>query len=180
MPINKKYRNKSPQKGEAGFTLMEMIIVIVLASILGIFVFGVLTKCLKAQRDMQVRKEMSDSAIRTLDKVNREFRECTVVMTSVDDTLVFEKSNSSASSDTNPIVAYIRNTGTNVLTRQSRPLFGGWDNINVIARNVSRFGITYGAAGPGTASRFTIQMEFESETGENDGSEWVTYLMPRD
>ena len=39
MPINKRCRHKSPQVGEAGFTLIEMIIVVVLASIIGNFYF---------------------------------------------------------------------------------------------------------------------------------------------
>ena len=174
MPIKKKYRCKSPQKGEAGFTLIEMIIVIVLASILGIFIFGVLNKCLVAQIDMQVRKEMSDDAVRTMDKVNRELREASVVMASGNNVLYFLKSNS-ASSDPNPYVAYLRNIGTNILTRLSKPTpIAAWTSSNVIATNMKLFNTTWGFG-----SRYTIQMEFESAPGADDGSEWVTYVLPR-
>jgi prepilin-type N-terminal cleavage/methylation domain len=168
MPINKKYRNKYPQKGEAGFTLMEMVMVIVIASILGIFVFGVLTKCLVAQRDMQVKKERSDDAIRTMDKVNRELREASTIYAATNNVLYFFKSNS-ASSDPNPYVAYLRNTGTNTLTRQSKLTMGSsWDPANVIATDITRFDV-----GVGMAGRYTIQVEFAG------GSDWVTWLMPR-
>ncbi|KHE93955.1 MAG: prepilin-type N-terminal cleavage/methylation domain-containing protein [Candidatus Scalindua rubra] len=179
MPINKKYRNKSPQKGEAGFTLMEMVMVIVLASILGIFVFGVLTKCIVAQRDMQVRKEMSDDAVRSMDKVNRELREASVVYSAQPNQLFFKKSITS-STDPNLFVLYIRNPATHTLRRQSdadvtgfpwpfNPTIG-----NVIATNMKLFSATWGVG-----SRYTIQMEFESAPGANDGSEWVTYVLPR-
>ncbi len=174
MPIKKKYKRKPPQVGEAGFTMIEMIIVIVLASILGIFIFGVLNKCLVAQIDMQVRKEMSDDAVRTMDKVNRELREASVVWAAINDLLIFDKSISS-SSDTNLTVMYTRNTVTNTLTRQSAVnISSPFGAASVIATDMNLFNTSVGAG-----SRYTIQMEFESTPGANDGSEWVTYVLPR-
>ncbi len=174
MPIKIKYRCKSPQKAEAGFTLIEMIIVIVLASILGIFVFGALNNCLVAQIDMQKRKEMSDNAVRTMDKVNRELREASFVYAAVPNVLYFFKSISS-SLDLNQYVIYMRDTNTRILTRMSRPTaMSSWTSSSVIATDMKLFNASVGAG-----SRYTIQMEFESTPGADDGAEWVTYVLPR-
>ncbi len=174
MPIKKKYRCKSPRKGEAGFTLIEMVMVSVLTSILGIFIFGVLTKCLVAQRDMQVRKEMSDAAVRTMDKVNRELREASVVHAFGNNVLMFTKKYYS-SADSNPTVAYLLISGT-MKRMSAADEFGPWNfaNGSVIATGMKEFVSTHGLN-----SRYTIQMKFESTPGADDGAEWITYVLPR-
>lgn len=116
MRIHRKH--KSTRSGEAGFTLIEMIIVIVISSILGTFIFGVLTKCLVAQRNMQARKERSDDAIQALERINREFREANVLGTATNNYLIFQKKVTS-SGDANLWIKYQRNTVTNILTRHS-------------------------------------------------------------
>ncbi len=172
MPIKEKYKRKSPQKGEAGFTLMELVMVIVIASILGIFIFGVLSKCLLAQRDMQLRKERSDDAIRTMDKVNRELREAVDIVYAGNDQLIFEKSMTS-SQDPNLFVHYIRDIPTNSLMRQSGNAvmdFWPWDSTlgDVIATDITQF---YPV--DATGSILTIQLAFD------DGNYWRTVLLPR-
>ncbi len=62
--------------------MVELIIVIVLTSILGTFVFQIFTQCLVAQRKIQVRKEHSDDAVLVLDQLGRELRQA--VLTSID------------------------------------------------------------------------------------------------
>ena len=68
MPINKRCRHKSPQVGEAGFTLIEMIIVIVLASILGIFISRFLPNVRLHKLPCRRGKERDDDAILVLEK----------------------------------------------------------------------------------------------------------------
>ena len=53
MPMNRKHKRQNTQGAEAGFTLIELIIVIVLASILGTFVFSIISKSLASQINMQ-------------------------------------------------------------------------------------------------------------------------------
>jgi prepilin-type N-terminal cleavage/methylation domain-containing protein len=118
MQIHRKHKQKSTRSGEAGSTLVEMIIVIVISSILGTFIFGVLTKCLVAQRDMQVRKERSDDAIQALERINREFREANVLYYAVTNYLIFQKRITS-SADANLWIKYQRNTLNNTLVRYS-------------------------------------------------------------
>ena len=81
MPINRKHKRQYTKDGEAGFTLIEMVIVIVLASILGVFIFGVLTKSLSAQIAMQKRKERADDAVLILEKISREVKSYTPTST---------------------------------------------------------------------------------------------------
>ena len=174
MPINKRCRHKSPQEGEAGFTLIEMIIVIVISSILGIFIFGVLTKCLVAQRDMQVRKERADDAIQVLEKISREVREAKTINSTGSDILIFEK-NVTSSTDTNKFVKFIRNTSTNRLRRQSAATLAGLPGNStsgdIIAENVTEFNVSAEAGIDG--NRVVI------DTALSSGSEWETKIYPR-
>ncbi len=174
--INIKCRHKPPQTGEAGFTLVEMVIVIVLASILGIFAFGMLTNCLVAQRDMQARKEKSDDAIISIERMNRELKEANWIMLTGTDRLVFGK-NVTSSVDTNLFVAYVRDPATKELLRRSVLNQGDFPWIGPpnwiapsgtpIATNVDYFGST------DTSGRVAIGLEFDK------GSYWQTRMFPR-
>ncbi len=174
MPINKKYGRKSPQVGEAGFTLVEMIIVIVISSILGVFVLGVLTKCLVAQINMQERKEMSDEAIMSLERMNRELREAKAIVYAGNNTLMFEK-NITSSTDTNLFIRYVRDLPTDRVMRQSavdldnlRALWGNSTAGTAIATNVSYFYCL-----DITNEDVSLELSF------TDGSDWQTSVFPR-
>ncbi len=173
--FNRKSGCQSAQNAEAGFTLMEMIIVIVIASILGTFVFGILTKSLSAQIAMQKRKERSDGAIMILEKISREVKEAKIIHNTATNQLIFEK-NVTSSSDVNLFVKFIRNS-SNELRRQSSATYGGLPGNDtsgdVIAENVTVF--TAGAA-PHYGSSvdiITIDLEFDG------GSNWNTRAYPR-
>ncbi len=141
MQIHRKHKHKSTRSGEAGFTLMEMIIVIVISSILGIFILGALTKCLVAQRDMQVRKERSDDAVQSLERINREFREANILYFAVTNYLIFQKKITS-STDADLWIKYQRDTVANTLIRHSASSYA---NVlasttgDIIATNVTGF-----------------------------------------
>jgi len=177
MPIKEKDRRKSPQAGEAGFTLIEMIIVMVIASILGIFIFGVLTKCLRAQRDMQVRKERSDDAILSMERMNRELREARWIVMTGTNRIVFEK-NITSSADTNRYVAYVRDPATNTLLRQSAATIGGLSWIGP-PDFISPTGIAiatevwYFYSVDVSNSRIALVLKF------TNGSDWQTRVFPR-
>ncbi len=171
MPIYRKHKRKSFRSKEAGFTLIEMVIVLVLASILGIFVFGTLTKCLVAQRNMQNRKERSDDAIMALERINRDFREADWIYSTVTNRLMFRKKITSSADRTDLFIKYQRNTTTNVLTRHSDTSVGasGASTIgDIIATNVSFF-----KAGKNSFQRAKIELEFD------DGSDWTSYIFYR-
>ncbi len=178
MQINRKHKQcQHTQDGEAGFTLMEMIIVIVIASILGTFVFGVLTKSLSAQIAMQKRKERSDSAVMALERISREVKEAKGKWISSNQ-LIIEK-NVTSSTDGNLFVKFVWNPSINdrKLRRQSATTFGGLPGNNtsgdVIAKNVTDFEAE--AKNSYLSSVELVEIDLELE----DGSNWNTKIYPR-
>ncbi len=175
MQIHRKYRCQSAQGGEAGFTFIEMIIVMVLASILGIFMFQILTKSLDAQIAMQKRKERADDAVLLLERISREVREAkSVNVDTTDDILKFEK-NIPAGEDTNKWVKYVRDTDTKDLMRQSATSTAVLSDLpndntsgNVLAKNVESFSVSEDGN-----NAIYLELEFSS------GSEWQTRVFPR-
>lgn len=169
MPIRVKY--SSPLNAEDGFTLIEMIMVVVLLSILGIFIFEVLTRSLNAQIKMQNRKERSDDAVLVLDKISREVREAKTINSAGSNTLTFTK-NVTSSADANTVVKFILNTSANILMRQSASsvgaLPGNSTSGSIAAENVSIFSVSLDAS-----NRVVIGLDFSG------GSEWETKIYPR-
>jgi len=171
MPINKRSRHKSPRSGETGFTFIELIIVLVIASILGIFTFQTITKCLASQINMQNRKERSDDAISSMERMNREIREAKTIFYANTDILYFKK-NVPSGTDTNTLVLYVRNPTTRKVMRQSAVTQGDLPGNNtsgdVIASEVSLF-----YAVDNNLTGVTIKLKF------TDGSSWQTNSFPR-
>ena len=81
MTMFKKHKRRISKGSEAGFTMVELILVIVLTSILGMFGFQMLTQSLLAQRNVQVRKEHCDDSVLAMNTIRRELMESTAVTT---------------------------------------------------------------------------------------------------
>ncbi len=176
MPIIKERdKRKSPQAGEAGFTLVEMIIVLVLASILSVFVFQIFTKCLKAQISMQERKERSDDAVLVQEKISREIMEAEAVWASTKRLRLQKHVTSNA--DTNLFVEYWLNQST--LRRQSATGAAGVPgNIasnsgNIVAENITSFIVTTSTSYGSSVNLVLINLAFA------DGSNWRIKTQPR-
>ena len=149
---------------------------LVLASILGIFVFQVLTKSLAAQITMQKKKERSDDAILVLGKISREVKEATAINNTGSNQLVFEK-NVTSSTDTNKFVKFVRNPSTNRLWRQSATTYGGLpgnnNSGNIVAENVTVFNSSTAQAYGSSLNLIIIDLDLA------DGSAWRTKIFPR-
>ncbi len=175
MPIKERYKRKSPQAGEAGFTLVEVIIVVVLASILSVFMLQIFTKCLKAQISMQERKERSDDAVLVQEKISREVMEAEAVWAS-NKRLRLQK-NVTSNADTNLFVEYWLNQST--LRRQSASSASGVPgNIasnsgNIVAENVASFTVTTSQSYGSSVNLININLAF------SDGSSWRIKTQPR-
>jgi len=168
--FNSEKESQSTQNGEAGFTMTELVIVLVLTSILGIFIFQITTSSLKTFITMRPRKERADDAVLVLDKISREVRAANDINSTGSNLLIFKRA------DTGKAVKYIRNTATNRLRRQSAAdvasLPGGNSSGNIVAENVSVFNCS-SEAGSGSINRIVIDLQF------SDGSDWETKIYPR-
>jgi len=180
MQINRKHKRQYTKDGEAGFTLIEMIIVIVIASILGGFIFQILTKSLGAQIAMQNRKERDDDAILVSEKISREIREAKNIVYAGNNQLVFEK-NVTSSTDTNTFIQYVRDIPTKRLMRQSAATLAGFPGNstsgNIVAEHVTVFTASTSQSYGSSVNLIDFDLVF-AEPGLI-GSEWNTKVQPR-
>ena len=168
--FNTKEECQSVQNGEAGFTMIELVIVLVLTYILGILLFQSVTGSLNTLITMRTRKERADDAVLVLEKISREVRAANDINSVGNNILIFKRA------DTGKAVKFIRNTSTNRLRRQSAAdvasLPGNNSSGNIVAENVSVF--TSGSeAGSGSINRIVLDLQFSG------GSEWATKVYPR-
>jgi prepilin-type N-terminal cleavage/methylation domain-containing protein len=179
MPMNRKHNRQNTQGAEAGFTLIELIIVITIASILGTFVFSIITKSLVAQINMQRKKERSDEAVLSLERISRELGEATAINSTGDNILTFQKKldpddvtkSITSSTDKNPFIRYARDTSTNILWRQSATTDAGLPSDstpgNIVAENVDVF-----KSSGSNLNAIEIDLTFAN------GSVWKTVVFP--
>ncbi|MFQ5861924.1 MAG: type II secretion system protein J [Candidatus Brocadiales bacterium] len=153
-----------------GFTLVELIVVIVLASILGVFTFQFLTSGLRTFKDFSARKEKSNDANLTLDRVSRELRDArlgTVSITSPS-TITFTRKNTANMQDTSSTVTFTLDTASGELRRQSAA------GTSVLAKNVQDFTASW--VGAVQNSPILLVVTFSSSSG---GIQWQTTVYPR-
>jgi hypothetical protein len=152
--------------------MIELVIVLVLASILGTFVFQIVTGSLNTLITMRKRMERSDDAVLVLEKISREVRAANNINNAGSNILIFKKRVNGITK----AVKFIRNTNTNKLRRQSAAdvasLPGSSSSGNIVAENVSVFNCS-SEAGSGSINRVVIDLQF------SDGSEWETKVYPR-
>jgi len=176
MPMNRKHKRQNAQGAEAGFTLIELVIVIALAAILNIFIFSIITKSLASQINMQERKEKSDEAVLSLERIGRELREATAINYAGNNLLIFEKKITS-STDTNTFIRYARDTSTNILWRQSADLLANLPSDstpgNIVAENVDFFRSDAAPWYESSVDLVVLDLTFL------DGSVWKTSVFPR-
>jgi prepilin-type N-terminal cleavage/methylation domain-containing protein len=160
--------------GQAGFTLIEVIIVVILTGILGSYTFYILSGSTRTFATMATRKERADDAVLALDKISREVRDAKTVTSPPDtaevSTLTFTKKNASGNDTSTSITytlvtdssAFIISSSGNELQRQSGA------GTSVVAKNVSSFAVSKDAS-----NRIVIKLAFSS------GSSWQTKVSIR-
>jgi prepilin-type N-terminal cleavage/methylation domain-containing protein len=182
MPMNRKHKRQNAQGAEAGFTLIELVIVIALAAILNIFIFSIITKSLASQINMQERKERSDKAVLALERIGRELREARYIDYADNNELRFEKKITS-STDLNPWIRYARDTSTNILWRQSADLLANLPSDstpgNVVAENVTVFSCSKQSNYLSPLEAIVINLTCDDPNDNDDGSVWKTKVFPR-
>ncbi|MHC4269232.1 MAG: prepilin-type N-terminal cleavage/methylation domain-containing protein [Planctomycetota bacterium] len=143
----KKHKRRISEGGEAGFTLVELVVVIVLAAILGTFGFQMLTDSLLAQRNVQVRKEHSDDAVLAMNTLQREVMEATAV--TIAGTML-------TLTPPNALPNIVYSLGGTSLIRDD-------GSENVIAQNVTSFTPSVMANGS-----IRVRLTFNGETGNRE------------
>jgi prepilin-type N-terminal cleavage/methylation domain-containing protein len=184
--MNRKHKRQYTQGAEAGFTLLELIIVLTLASILGTFVFSIITKSLVAQINMQTKKERSDAAALSLERISRELGEATFIDPSgvgTDILRLMKKldpddptKSITSSTDKNPFIRYVRNTSNNRLMRQSATTLAGLPSDSTsgkkVADNVTVFSSSQNLEFDSSLNVIALDLTFA------DGSVWQTKVFP--
>ena len=182
MPMNRKHKRKNTQGAEAGFTLIELIIVIALASILGTFVFSIISKSLASQINMQERKVRSDDAVLSLERIGRELREARDITSHGNNILIFEKKITS-STDANTFIRYVRNTSTNRLMRQSAATLAGLPGNstsgNIVAENITVFSCSKQSNYLSPLEAIEIDLTCDDPNDNAPGAVWKTKIFPR-
>ena len=188
MEFNGKDRCSPSQKGESGFTMVELVIVMVLVSILATFIFQIITNSLQTMRDMRNRKERGDDAVMLMEKISRETKESMSIWAAGahplwgDTQLVFQK-NVTSSTDPLTMVRYIwDNAGvdpTYTLRRVSAVSYMSTIPIlsttgSIVAENVSNFTPTLVNGSLG-APYYLLHIAL----GFTNGSDWETEVYPR-
>ncbi len=151
--------------------MIELVIVLVLTSVLGTFVFQIVTKSLSTSITMSTRKERADDAVLVLEKISREVRAANTINSTSSNLLIFKRA------DTGKAVKFIRNTATNRLRRQSAAdvpsLPGNSSSGDVIAENVTLFTASAAPQYGSSVDIIIIALEFDG------GSNWKTKIYPR-
>ena len=127
---------KSPD--EKGFTLIELIMVIILISTLGMFCFGYVLSYLQVNVDSSSQKEIVDEAKIAMELMTREIRQATAttVVEVINTSITFDRA-ATYGEDTDLIgIVYSYNGASDILERQSNAV------TTTIANNLTSFSLT--------------------------------------
>ncbi len=189
--LNGKERCNPSQKRESGFTMIELVIVMVLVSVLATFIFQIMSGSLQTLIDMRNRKERGDDAVMLMEKICRETREAISIREAGpnpnqggDIQLMLQKRPGvNSSTDSNIMVRYIwDNAGTDPTFTLRRTSASNWAVAmilptatgSIVAENVSSFTPTVDNSAYGSPyDRVNIALSF------NNGSSWETEVYPR-
>ncbi len=121
-------------KGSRGFTLVELIIVIVILGFIGVFIFQFLTSGMQTYVTVQRQKDLFDEAKLCLERMSREIRDAAQILVFTPNSdIQFEKSHNTAYDPATTITFEYR-AAFNDIRRERGP--GLWD---LLAENVTSF-----------------------------------------
>lgn len=137
--------------GQKGFTLIEIVMVIVILGVIGAFTFQFVAQGVLAFKKSSARKDLYDQGRLALERMVRELRDTKEVTGSAGSSITFKKAHPAQAADNTEEVKFELN-GTN-LERVGDP--NGTPATAVLASNVSSFtvsgvGVIGGVGGPCT------------------------------
>jgi prepilin-type N-terminal cleavage/methylation domain-containing protein len=131
--------------GQKGFTLIEIVMVIVILGVIGAFTFQFVAHGVQAFKKSSTRKDLYDQGRLALERMVRELRDAKEVTGSAGSSITFKKAHPAQAADNTEEIKFELN-GTN-LERVGDP--SGTPATAVLASNVSSFTVTYGGGGGG-------------------------------
>ena len=147
-------------RGNKGFTLIEIVIVIVIMSVLGIFGYQFLATSVHTYSMMEKQKSLYDEAAMAMERISRELRDAESITTpgagGSGSTLTFTKSHGTPE-DTETNITFQLSSGT--LQRD-----GSGDPVN-LAEKVSAFTVSRGSSP--YENETTIVLTLSESTGES-------------
>ena len=155
--------------GQKGYTLIEIIIVIVILGIIGGISFQFVGYGVEAFKKSSARKELYDQGRLALERMVRELRDAKEVEGSSSSSITFKKAHPDQAADYIEEIKFQLN-GTN-LERVGNP--SGTPATAVLASNVSGFTVT-GVTSGGGSGTCTIAIDSQS-SGSADGASSLTF-----
>jgi len=137
--------------GQKGFTLVEMVMVIVILGVIGAFTFQFVAHGVLAFKKSSSRKDLYDQGRLALERMVRELRDTKEVTGSASSSITFKKAHPAQAADNTEEIKY--ELVGNELKRIGDP--AGTPVTAVLASNVSSFvvtGVDSGGGGTGTCS----------------------------
>lgn len=129
-----------------GFTLIEIIIVIIVLGVLSVFGFSFISTAIHTYSMMEKQKGLFDQATMVMERISRELRDANIVSCPESYILTFTKSHRTPPQDVTYDITFQLPGGTNTLQRVG-------DSTVTLADNVSAF----------TAARMTSGDDSEKE-----------------
>jgi prepilin-type N-terminal cleavage/methylation domain-containing protein len=120
-----------------GFTIIELIVVIIVLGVVGVFTFQFLASGIQTYITMQRQKDLFDEARLCLERMSREIRDAEQILATSNNHIRILKSHDTAYDPAKTIVFRYRPAFDDIRRRRIPP--GSWD---LLAENITTFTIT--------------------------------------
>ena len=124
-------------KGSKGFTIIELIVVIIILGVVGVFTFQFISSGIQTYITMQRQKDLLDEARLCLERMSREIRDAEQILSTSNDHIRILKSNDTTYDPAKTIVFRYRPANDDIRRRRIPP--GSW---NLLAENITNFTMT--------------------------------------
>ena len=142
-------------KNNKGFTLIEIIIVIIVLGVLSVFGFSFISTAVHTYSKMEKQKSLFDQAVMAMERISRELRDASTITTATGSTLAFTKSHGTPQETSTYDIRF--RLSSNTLQRIGSTAPAAVD----LADNVSAFTVT------NSSNEITISLTLEEAGGEN-------------